>query len=179
MAMIVLLFILSISQFTYVSSVNCISVQGEVSGSSQGSLSTSKCDDPYTLVSCGFRSSDSNQWYVQGSYIEKNQCNAVNPRYSPGGVYAIARCCDLSSYNIECDTFKSGPVTPDPDPNNQNPLDDRPTNITCPTTSNYQILGCMGQTDNNGSMDGAYSSNNDFWTWSQSPNTPFETGNIC
>lgn len=171
-----LLFIFSLSQFTYVLSVNCISVQGDISESTQGSLSISKCDNPYTLVSCGFKSSDSNQWFVQGSYIANGQCHAANPK-SSAGVYAIARCCDLSPYNIECDTFQSGPVTPDltqPDP-----LDDQATNITCPESNNYQILGCTGHTGKNGSFDGAHSSNTDHWTWSQSPNTAYNTDNIC
>ena len=174
MANSLLLIISLLLHFPRVLSVNCVSVTGEISKSSQGSVSIVKCDDPYTLISCGFRPSGYNHWYTQGSWMDEKYCYAENPIQSDG-VYAVARCCDFSSYDIECDTFKSPPTVPGPD----GEIDDEETNITCPLSFDYELLGCTANTGNNGSIDGAYSTNTPYWTWRYQPNTAFSTDNIC
>ena len=80
MAKALLLVILTLSNFIpYVLSVDCISVQGNISASPRGSLSISKFSDPYSFVSCGFKTNEFRYWFKQGSYISKNDgsCNAV------------------------------------------------------------------------------------------------------
>ena len=57
----------------------------------------------------GYQTLESDEDDVRGGYVEDDTCYAVN--YEDGssavGVRAVARCCDLSAYSVECNTYQS------------------------------------------------------------------------
>ena len=89
--------------------INCENVQGNDSGSADFAASTVDCSnhDGYTLVSCGYRTKFSGEDDIRGGEIDGQTCKAFN--FAPSnGVWAIARCCDLSAYSVSC-TTREGP----------------------------------------------------------------------
>ena len=127
--------------------INCITVIGDVS-SGEGLTSTASCSNPYTLTSCGFKNVNNEYTTVGGSYITNNICYAKHQTDS-AGVRAYARCCNLSSYNLTCETYQSSgtPIIGGSDP------DDDGTTYTC--SSNQVLMGCTANTEG-GIIDGAF-----------------------
>ena len=81
----------------------------------------------------GFQTSESNQYYVKGSYINGSTCYAENPS-SSNGVYAYARCCNLNPYTTTCSTYKSDDSTT---------ADGNKVYSSC---SSGQMMGCTAAT---------------------------------
>ena len=127
--------------------IECVTIIGDPS-SAVGSTSTASCSNPYTLTSCGFRNINNEFLMSGGSYIINNTCYAKHQANS-AGVRAYARCCNLSPYNLTCDTYQSSgtPINGGSDP------DDDPTSYQC--SSDQVLMGCTANTEG-GIIDGCF-----------------------
>ena len=120
--------------------ITCTTVTGEPSVD----ISEIHCDAEYTLVSCGFNSSDTR--YYAGTFIANDSCYAKST-YISVYVTAIGLCCDFRSISVgndHCLDVRSNVSTDD-----YNSY----TSITCPF--NYNMVGCQFYnpqfgSDNNG-----------------------------
>eukprot|EP01084_Bolivina_argentea_P239523 402579_1 len=147
---------------TTTSTIDCITIIGLVT-SFEGSLSNASCPFPYTLTSCGFKNKNTEFGSVDGSFIINDICYAKHATNS-SGVSAHARCCELSSYNMQCNTYQS---------NISETADDSTTSIACPL-QNEKLMGCTANTDG-GVTDGVQSGT---YPWS-TIQTILDTENTC
>eukprot|EP01083_Nonionella_stella_P033879 92709_1 len=97
-----ILHILLVSHITICIGIDCINVESSPSCGCGTSASTSTaCPDGYTIVGCGSRTLDASADLFSAQEVKKiERCEA----YGHWGfqVYAIARCCDFSSYSVQC-----------------------------------------------------------------------------
>eukprot|EP01083_Nonionella_stella_P101029 285860_1 len=106
-------FIFVCYRFTLGWRVHCVTEHSLVSGSTDGAETNISCSNSsYTLVSCGHSTVATDMPYFRGSWITGQTCFAKNGRTdlmnnTQGGVIAHARCCDLSSYSMSCNTTQS------------------------------------------------------------------------
>ena len=115
--------------------ISCINVEGDESGPTDFAESTATCSGSYTLVSCGYRTKSVVEDDIRGGGIDGQTCKAYN--FAPSdGVYAIARCCDLSAYGVSCNTSQS---------NRSAAVDDAKSYEQC--GANEQLTGCAAQGD--------------------------------
>eukprot|EP01083_Nonionella_stella_P009829 28129_1 len=107
------LHILLVSHISICIGINCINVQSEESCGCGTLASTwSWCPDGYTIVGCGSRTLDASADAFRGQFIDQEQrCTSYGTLGDK--VYAIARCCDFSSYAVQCDShdWASWPCT--------------------------------------------------------------------
>ena len=92
-AVIHFIFLVFLSMSAY-GNINCVTRKSDVSSACNDCKARIGCNNGETLVSCGLAAYLSNEMYVDGSYIDGNECVAQNGHHGQG-VYAYARCCSF------------------------------------------------------------------------------------
>ena len=107
-------------------SIDCFDLRSDLVTNGGGTTSI-ECPAPYTLMSwyfsyfhcfinyqtwihivinSGLETLQEGENDIRGNWIDDNECFVENGQPS-AGTYAIANCCDLSSYSFTCNTYSS------------------------------------------------------------------------
>eukprot|EP01084_Bolivina_argentea_P047220 87007_1 len=141
---------LLLCQQTLSISITCVTEESSKSGSGQNAQISVTCSNPdHTLVSCGFRHNNPTEDDIFGSWINEQTCWAKNwdNTDSLGGVYAVARCCNLKAYQVTCRTLQSSI---------SNGNDDDKIDVSCDVGET--LMGCTAKSENSNlpRFDGSY-----------------------
>lgn len=154
------LFLLWSIIFDTIWSLECVTVVGSQSGSSDGDLSIAACPMNFIIISCGIKiepNSDTSRQYFQqthGTFIHPNNtCTSTNVAPMTG-VTVYARCCNLLSYNAIINTYESPPSEPKSGVIQNARYDDIETSIACNTDET--LIGCTTYSYQGTRIDGGY-----------------------
>eukprot|EP01083_Nonionella_stella_P039103 106352_1 len=126
--------------------IECITRASGKSGTTNDAQASVKCNSTETLMSCGIKSHNETDQYVDGSFITDDTCYAVNGHHG-AGMYAMARCCTFPHTTVNCQEQK-GPYV-------GNVADKGTLSVLyCPSSYTY-LLGCSALSPYH-STDGSY-----------------------